>query len=67
MAQEIPFSAAATETLLAAGARPRSEGRLVVPEHLVWAVLANPSTPAAALLAEAGVTRDAIEAFLDRP
>jgi hypothetical protein len=67
MAQEIPFSAAAKETVLAAAARPRSEGRPVVPEHLVWAILAKPSTPVAAVLAEAGVTRDAIAAFLDRP
>ena len=66
-AQEIPFSPAAKQTLLTVGARPRGKGRLIVPEHIVWAVLAKPSTPVAALLAEAGVTRDAIEAFLDRP
>jgi hypothetical protein len=66
-AQAIPFSAAAKKTLLTVGARPRGKGRLIVPEHLVWAVLAKPSTPVAALLAEAGLTRGAIEAFLDRP
>ena len=66
-AQEIPFSPAAKKTLLTVGARPRGKGRLIVPEHIVWASLAEPSTPVAALLAEAGVTRRAIEAFLDRP
>jgi hypothetical protein len=64
---EIPFSPAAIATVVAAGSRPRRDRQLVVPEHLVWALMADPATPVAALLAEAGVRREAIEAFLDRP
>ena len=66
-ATPIPFSRSVTDAIVAAGVRPRAQGRQIVPEHLVWAVMQEPSTPAAALLAEAGVTRVAIEAFLDRP
>jgi ATP-dependent Clp protease ATP-binding subunit ClpC len=64
---EIPFSPATQRALQAAGERPRPQGREIVPEDLVWAVMSDPATPVAALLAEAGVTRPAIEAFLDRP
>jgi ATP-dependent Clp protease ATP-binding subunit ClpC len=64
---EVPFSPETQRALRAAGERPRPHGREIVPEHLVWAVMADPATPVAALLAEAGVTRAAIEAFLDRP
>ena len=65
--REVPFSPSAQAVLLGTGMRPRTEGRPIVPEHIVWALMADPSTPAAALLGEAGVTREAIAAFLDQP
>lgn len=63
---EIPFSAGAKRAIALAAGRESHPGRDIVPEHLVWALMDDPSTPVAGLLAEAGVTREAIEAFLDQ-
>ena len=62
---EIPFSQSATTRIVAVGERHRAPGAPIVPEHLLWALLLPPSTPVAELLAEAGISREAVEAFLD--
>jgi len=64
---EVPFSPAAVRAITVAAGRQRSPGHDLVPEHLVWALMDDPATPVVRLLAEAGVTRAAIEAFLDQP
>jgi ATP-dependent Clp protease ATP-binding subunit ClpC len=62
---EIPFSRTLTERLLAVGGRAREPGAPIVPEHLLWALLQPPVTPVTQFLAEAGVSVQAVDAFLD--
>ena len=67
MHHDIPFSAGVTRLLTTLSATAQREGRDVVAEDFVWVLTHDPSTPVGALLAEAGVDREAVGAFLRHP
>ena len=61
---EVPFSPAVLRIFPVAAARALGANRELVPEDLVLGLLEDPAAPVARLLAEAGVTREAVEAWL---